>query len=87
MEKKIIVTIILLVLLLFSVWIILKNGENQFNKGAEDYKQRMIKYVKYNSENCFPILFSGLDEEIYLVDMRCYEKLLNSNWYYKTNGR
>ena len=73
MEKKIIVIIILLILLLFSVWAIFKYGEGQFDKGAEDYKQRMIKYVKYNSENCYPILFSGLEEEIYLVDMRCYE--------------
>ena len=72
-SKKILVTIILLVLLLFSVWAILKNGENQFEKGAEDYKQRMIQYVKYNSAECYPILFSGLDEEIYLVDMKCYE--------------
>ncbi len=72
MKTKVIVTIILLALLLFSVWAIL-HGENQFDKGAEDYKQRMIKHVKYNSENCYPILFSGLDEEIYLVDMKCYE--------------
>ena len=73
MKKKIIVTIILLVLLLFSVWAILKHGENQFERGSEDYKQRIIEHVKYNSENCYPILFSGLEEEIYLVDMKCYE--------------
>ena len=42
-SKKILVTIILLGLLLFSVWAILKNGENQNEKGAENYKQRMIQ--------------------------------------------